>query len=76
MLVQGYVYRTLSCSVVIKSVYLLQDLKTGRSRGYGFVEMETLEDAESALSSSKQQIDNYMVFEFLSNSGCLVYQIL
>ena len=49
-------------------VYLLQDLKTGRSRGYGFVEMETLEDAESALSSPKQQIDNYTVIEFLSNS--------
>lgn len=34
--------------MAVKSVQLLTDRETGRSRGFGFVEMETVEDAEKA----------------------------
>jgi RNA recognition motif-containing protein len=35
----------------VKSVSLLTDRETGRSRGFGFVEMETPEDAASAIDA-------------------------
>ena len=35
----------------VKSVRVITDRETGRSRGFGFVEMETEEDAQTAISN-------------------------
>lgn len=34
----------------VKSVKIITDFETGRSRGFGFVEMETADEAESCIS--------------------------
>lgn len=36
---------------VVESVKLINDHETGRAKGFGFVEMATLEDAESAIKA-------------------------
>jgi len=36
--------------MVVESVQLITDRETGRSKGFGFVEMATLEDAEKAVA--------------------------
>ena len=35
----------------VKSVRIITDRETGRSRGFGFVEMETQEDAQAAIDA-------------------------
>jgi RNA recognition motif-containing protein len=38
----------------VQSVQLITDRETGRPRGFGFVEMENAEDADSAISALHQ----------------------
>lgn len=47
----------------VLQLLIVQDFETGRSRGFGFVVMRTLKDAERVIAATPHTIDGKVVYE-------------